>query len=50
MIEKNKKKENAKKHRVYFDMNLGTRDFRDKKHPIREDIKKQTREAAEERE
>lgn len=31
MIDKNKRKADAKKHRVYFDMNLGTRSHKSKK-------------------
>ena len=40
MIEKNRKKELAKKNRVWFNMNTGTRSFKSAKYPTREEIKK----------
>ena len=43
MIEKNRKKEQAKRQRVYFDMNTGTRIHKDSKHPSRQDRKKDLR-------
>ena len=40
MNEKNKKKEQAKKNRIWFDMNMGTVTHKDKKHPSRQENKK----------
>jgi hypothetical protein len=40
MIEKNKKKEQNKLNRVWFDMNTGTRTHKDSKHPHRRDEKR----------
>ena len=43
MVEKNRKKEQAKRQRVYFNMNTGTRIHKDSKHPSRQDRKKDLR-------
>jgi len=43
MIDKNKKKEQAKKNRVFFPMNTGTITHKDKKHPSRNQRKKDLR-------
>ena len=43
MVEKNRKKEQAKRQRVYFDMNTGTRVHKDSKHSSRQDRKKDLR-------
>jgi hypothetical protein len=40
MVDKNLKKEKAKKNRVWFDMNTGTRIHKDDKHPHRRDEKR----------
>ena len=40
MVEKNKKKELDKAHRVWYNMNTGTITHKDKKHPSRNKIKK----------
>ena len=46
MIEKNRKKELAKKNRVWFNMNTGTRLHKSAKYPTREDNKKRIAEDA----
>lgn len=43
MTEKNMKKERAKAQRVLWGMNLGTRTYKDVKHPSRAELKKQLR-------
>lgn len=43
MLEKNLRKENAKKYRVQFEGRLCTVEYKSKKHPERGDVKKQTR-------
>ena len=43
MIEKNLKKENAKKYRVVFEGRLCTIEHKSKKHPERSDVKSQIR-------
>lgn len=40
MVDKNKRKEQAKTQRVFFNMNTGTRTHKDAKHPGRKDLKK----------
>ena len=40
MIDKNKRKAQAKIQRVFFSMNTGTRTHKDKKHPNRKDLQK----------
>ena len=41
MIEKNKKKQEAKQYRAWWDMNTGTRIHKDAKHKHRRDEKKE---------
>jgi hypothetical protein len=41
MVEKNTRKEKAKRQRVFFDMNTGTRTHENKKHPSRQNLKKE---------
>lgn len=43
MLDKNRKKEINKLKRVYFDMNLGVRTHKDKKHPNRGERRKNLR-------
>ena len=43
MVEKNLKKENAKKYRVVFEGRLCTVEYRSKKHPERQENKEKTR-------
>ena len=43
MVEKNRKKELAKKNRVWYNMNTGTRTFKSAKYPTREENKKELR-------
>ena len=43
MTEKNMKKKRAKAQRVLWDMNLGTRTYKDAKHPSRTELKKELR-------
>ena len=43
MVEKNLRKAKAKRNRVYFDMNTGTRVHKDPRHPSRNDRKKDFR-------
>lgn len=40
MIDKNKRKEENKKHRIFFEMNTGTRVHKSAKYPNRKDLKK----------
>ena len=40
LVDKNVKKQKAKKNRVYFPMNTGIRTHKDKKHPDRKALKK----------
>lgn len=43
MTEKNRKKAEAKKQRVYFDMNMGTRSHKSAKYPSRQAKKAEVR-------
>lgn len=43
MTEKNRKKKEARKYRVFFSGKLGTQIHESEKHPNREKIKKETR-------
>ena len=41
MVEKNARRERAKRQRVFFDMNTGTRTHKNKKYPSRQNLKKE---------